>query len=75
MAKGKLSRRDFLKGTAAGAAAMAAAGILGACATDAGTTAAGTMAENTTGVESPAETTEGQHIGSHRGRGRMGPGV
>ena len=36
MKNNKLSRRDFLKGTAAGAAAMAAAGLLGACAGDTG---------------------------------------
>ena len=34
-----ISRRDFLKGTAAGALSIAAAGVLGACSTDAGTSA------------------------------------
>ncbi len=39
MKKG-LSRRDFLKGAAAGAVTLAATGVLGACANDAGTTTA-----------------------------------
>ena len=65
-----ISRRDFLKGAAAGAAGLAAAGILGACSSDTsvteGTTAAlastaaqtaGTMAAETQAAETqPAET-------------------
>lgn len=51
MKKSGISRRDFLKGTAAGAAAMAISGILGACSQDAAATAAAaetTAAETTT---------------------------
>lgn len=61
MKNNKLSRRDFLKGTAAGAAAMAAAGLLGACAGDTGATtaAAGTTAgaDAASTAGTPAETT------------------
>lgn len=46
-----ISRRDFLKGTAAGAASLAAMGILGACA---GETAATTAAEGTTAATQAA---------------------
>lgn len=55
-----ISRRDFLKGTAAGAASLAAMGILGACASDAGTTtaAATTAAEGTTAAATTAAATE-----------------
>lgn len=42
-----ISRRDFLKGAAAGAATMAAAGILGACASDANETEAPSSAAET----------------------------
>ncbi|MCI8567566.1 MAG: FAD-dependent oxidoreductase [Lachnospiraceae bacterium] len=52
MKKG-ISRRDFLKGTVAGAASVAAAGILGACANSA---AATTAAPDTTAA--PPETQE-----------------
>ena len=48
----EISRRDFMKGTAAGALGIAAAGVLGACQKEAGeagstaaTTAVGTTAE------------------------------
>ena len=53
--KNGISRRDFLKGAAAGAASMAAAGILGACAsdTDKTTGAPETTAQN---GETPATT-------------------
>jgi len=53
-----ISRRDFLKGTAAGALSIAAAGVLGACASDTGAT--GAAAESTTaaaGTTAAAETT------------------
>lgn len=44
--KKNISRRDFLKGAAAGAASLAAMGVLGACSTDAdSTTPAGTETE------------------------------
>ena len=56
--KHNLSRRDFLKGTAAGALSIAAAGVLGACASDTGATTgavesstAGTTAATTTAAE------------------------
>lgn len=62
MKKG-ISRRDFLKGAAAGAASVAAAGILGACASDTNTTTAATTAapetsaaETTAAPETTAET-------------------
>lgn len=47
-----ISRRDFLKGTAAGALSIAAAGVLGACASDTGATTA--AAEGTTAAASSA---------------------
>ena len=53
-----ISRRDFLKGAAAGAMGIAAAGVLGACSTDANTTTAGSSV-----VESMMETTGGAPIG------------
>ena len=37
----QISRRDFLKGAAAGAVSMTAMGVLGACTSNAGTTTAG----------------------------------
>lgn len=43
--KNKISRRDFLKGAAAGAASLAAAGVLGACASDTQATTAATEAD------------------------------
>ncbi|MCI8565271.1 MAG: FAD-binding protein [Lachnospiraceae bacterium] len=53
-----ISRRDFLKGTAAGAVGVAMAGILGGCSSaEAATTAAETAAATTGAAEStPAET-------------------
>lgn len=56
MAKG-LSRRDFLKGAAAGMASFAAMGILGGCSSDAGTTEGTSAAPETTAaaVETVAE--------------------
>ena len=36
MKKKEISRRDFLRGTAAGALSVAAAGVLGACSSQAG---------------------------------------
>lgn len=54
----KITRRDFMKGTAAGAISLAAAGILGACSDNtAGTTAAGTTAAGTTAAETTAAET------------------
>lgn len=51
-----ISRREFLKGTAAGALSIAAAGVLGACASDTGATTG--AAETTTGAAvAAAETT------------------
>lgn len=44
MKKNGISRREFLRGTAAGALSMAAAGLLGACSSADTTTAAGTTA-------------------------------
>ena len=78
-----ISRRDFLKGALAGTASVAAAGILGACAsgTDA-TTLAATAAETTAapGTEAPAATTaaipEGLYIpGTYQAQadGKNGP--
>lgn len=57
-----LSRRDFLKGTAAGALSIAAAGVLGACssgaaATTAAATEAATEAATTTAAATEAATT------------------
>ncbi len=57
MEKKNISRRDFLKGTAAGALSIAAAGVLGACASDTGATAGsteGTAAPSSTAAETPA---------------------
>lgn len=51
--KNKISRRDFLKGAAAGAASLAAAGVLGACASDTQATTAATEAP-TQASEAPA---------------------
>ena len=48
MKKG-ISRRDFLKGAAAGAAAIAAAGVLGACSTEGSTTPTPTPETNEPG--------------------------
>ncbi len=67
MKKQSVSRRDFLKGTAAGAATIALTGILGACSssseTEAAETQAATEAEETEAVteaetEAAAETAE-----------------
>ena len=61
MKKG-ISRRDFLKGAAASAAGVAAAGILGACSGDAGATTAAapntTAAPETTGTPETTEAPE-----------------
>ena len=54
--KHSISRRDFLKGTAAGALSLAAAGMLGACASDTGATT-GAAPETTTASSAAAETT------------------
>lgn len=53
-----LTRRDFLKGTAAGALSIAAAGVLGACSSAAATTAAAaeTPADTQAATEAPATT-------------------
>lgn len=57
--KNQISRRDFIKGAAAGAVGVATMGILGACTetaeTTAGTTAAGTTAAGTTAAASTTE--------------------
>lgn len=53
MKKKGISRRDFLKGTAAGAATMALSGILGACASD---TAGTTMAAESEAASTAAQT-------------------
>lgn len=58
MKSSKMSRRDFLKGTAAGAVSMAAMGLLGGCTSDAGT--AGTEGS----VETAADTGLGGVEGS-----------
>ena len=50
-----ISRREFLKGTAAGALSIAAAGVLGACASDTGATTG--AAETTTGAAAEAAET------------------
>lgn len=51
----RISRRDFLKGTAVSAVTVAAAGILGACSADvAGTSAAETTVADTTAAETTA---------------------
>jgi len=62
MKKNGISRRDFLRGTAAGALSAAAAGLLGACsaqadATTAGTTDASATKGETAGVETTAAET------------------
>lgn len=54
MKKHEVSRRDFLKGAAAGAAGLAVTGILGACSSGAQETEAATTAATTA---APAETT------------------
>lgn len=59
--KKNISRRDFLKGAAAGAFSVAAAGVLGACAAENTTTAAETSVAGTSAAETetsvaPAET-------------------
>lgn len=82
MKKQGISRRDFLKGAAAGAATVAFSGILGACAsepaettagTTAGTAAAGTTATQTTAQQTTAapETTAAP---GGEGGGPGGPG-
>lgn len=55
-----ISRRDFLKSAAAGAAGVALTGILGACSSDTTVTEAGTTAGTAaeTAAETPAETAE-----------------
>lgn len=58
MKKNAISRRDFLRGTAAGAVSLAAAGLLGACQSDAAGTpdqTSGQTPDQTTG-NAPAET-------------------
>ena len=60
--KNGISRRDFLKGTAAGAVSLAAASVLGACAADtqattAGATEAATQAAAEAATQAAAETT------------------
>lgn len=50
MKKNGISRRDFLRGTAAGALTVAAAGILGACSDTGNTTAAQTSEQTTAGA-------------------------
>ena len=61
MKKKGISRRDFLKGTAAGAATMAISGILGACASDtAGTTMAAESEAATTAAQTEAATAAAQ---------------
>lgn len=55
--KHSISRRDFLKGTAAGALSLAAAGVLGACASDTGATAAETTAVSSAAAETTAAET------------------
>lgn len=62
----KISRRDFLRGAAAGAAGMAAMGILGACSQDTvgtgetGTTVSGSEAPETAAPESSAPVVEAE---------------
>lgn len=58
--KKEISRRDFLKGAAAGAVSLAAAGVLGGCGSEAGETqAAATAAEQPqTAATTAAETTQ-----------------
>ncbi len=58
MKKKEISRRDFLRGTAAGALSMAAAGILGACGSQAGDTGTTQAATQETETESAAAQTE-----------------
>ena len=45
--KKNITRRDFLKGTAAGAVGVMAAGLLGACSSESGTTTAAPAPETT----------------------------
>lgn len=52
--KKNISRRDFLKGTAAGAFSVAVAGVLGACSSDTTTTAAQTTGETPAETEAPS---------------------
>ena len=58
--KKEISRRDFLKGAAAGAVSLAAAGVLGGCGSEAAETqAAATAAEQPqTAATTAAETTQ-----------------
>ena len=55
----EISRRDFLKGTAAGAASLAAMGLLGACSNDGApsATSAAETAATTAAASTAAETT------------------
>ena len=55
-----ISRRDFIKGTLAGTASVAAVGILGGCAADADTSNASSTAENTIGESTTTATTAAQ---------------
>lgn len=56
MKKG-ISRRDFIKGTAAGAVSMAAMGLLGACSSDAGETSGSVSSAATTAGTTESGTT------------------
>ena len=80
MKKHGISRRDFLKGAAAGAATVAISGILGACASETDTTTVGTTAApettkapETTAAETAAETSAAAEGGAPGGEGG-GPG-
>lgn len=61
--RNELSRRDFLKGAVAGAAAIAASGVLGACSSDTGSTNPGSTAAGTP-AETPAGTEESTVVAS-----------
>lgn len=84
MKKG-ISRRDFLKGAAAGAVGIAAAGVLGACSNDqpsttaaeteaAKTTEAGTTMAESTMAETTMAATEGSSAAEGGEGGPGGPG-
>ena len=57
MKKKEISRRDFLRGTAAGALSVAAAGILGACSSQGGEAAQATQATDAPETETAARQT------------------
>ncbi len=72
MKKNEISRRDFLKGAAAGAVAVAAGGLLGCSSADETTAVAETSPEAATAAETLAATTAAAESESAGGEG--GPG-